>query len=346
VTEDVEIQGRINDIYGNQTTENLLTGVTFDSTRARLIDGEKMKADVAQSVERVIVPTYDRRKEVEDTLDAPFCAIGYVQATLATPYNYVDPADGSIKSALYTRGSGCLIGKNIVLTAAHNFIDPSGRREVAAIEFWLGVQYDAKTKAATAARKIPAVSIHYPQQYKDNQSSTEDYGLIFLRDCVDGVSFLPETSLKVGQICNVTGFPYDKGMKMMTCEGKVTDIKDDIASYDIDSECGQSGCPLWVERDGQYFVKGVHVRGPEGMFNEATLITDSRLEKIEEWKKETLFVVCANMGRPVVHLSRYSLGNAGIDISKMQEATSYNGATTRDKKRKMKLLKERKRKEE
>lgn len=68
------------------------------------------------------IPSHDTRKRIEMTSEYPYCSIGLVFTPFGT-------------------GTGCLVGRNIVLTCAHNCYNEKKKKKEEAknLSFWPGL---------------------------------------------------------------------------------------------------------------------------------------------------------------------------------------------------------------
>ncbi len=192
------------------------------------------------------------------------------------------------------RASGTLIGKNMVLTAAHNVYDIERGEEHRALQFAAG--FDGK-EYKYGVQEVE--EIYYPTAYAEGDDS-EDYALLILDESIGvstgylGLSVLGDAELLDKEL-HVTGYPgeaEDKSLDYQLCtmSGRTEAelVSDHFVGYYIDTSAGQSGSAVWFKgRDGNDYVAAVHVRASATEnYNEGVRITKSRLFQINEWIRQ------------------------------------------------------------
>lgn len=83
----------------------------------------------------------------------------------------------------------------------------------------------------------------------------------------------------------IAGHPGDPldSKRMHTARGRVTHVGPHLITYDIDTQRGNSGGPVWVERDdGEYVVAGIHVSETTG--GRARRIDQEVRDDIQCWR--------------------------------------------------------------
>jgi|GEM_PF-1981507 len=225
-------------------------------------------------------------------------------------------------------GSGTLIASNLVLTAAHNLYDHDyGWGEVKTVYFCPALNGD---KAVFGKHKVSR--FYYPDPYKQDKKSSEDYGLLVLDTPVGeetgyfGLGILPSSHVEKLTV-NVTGYPGNKviGKKgiheMWGMGGKPTQVTEKHIEYQIDTFNGQSGSGVWFQEGEDYYVVGVHVAGGDEIrkVNWATLLTKSRYDQINTWVQESVRARLSKIlkgqvldGITEIDLSSQSIGDFGV----------------------------------
>lgn len=218
----------------------------------------------------------------------PHSAIGLLKVT----YNY--------NTVSYR--TGVLIGENIVLTAGHNLFDPRRNpnkpNEILgsplSLEFFPGLS-ENKSKFGKSEGKRIFFPMGYP---KDND---EDYGIIILNESIGLKTGFMEMKIfeeddKNNRILYNCGYPLNRssnGNKVFyqyECKGKVQDIDEErgVIVSGIKSSYGQSGAGMFLEKEGKFYVVGVHVASSfddENFY--ATMINKKRYRQIQSWIEES-----------------------------------------------------------
>ncbi len=261
------------------------------------IEKEKKQSYLSIKIEEETIP--DKRKEVPSPSKWPWSVHGLVKS------------DFDEEKVI---GTGTLIAPNLVLTAAHNLYSLKKDQAAIKVTFYPAFSKE-KQSSSTVPNDIESKYYFFPNQFTkskkiegENRWETEDdYGLLVLDKPIGekvgyfGLAILPpkeiiekDTGKNLIKL-NVTGYPDDKGRKMHEMEGDVTNIYgEDYVEYRIRTDYGQSGGGVWYKEDkGQkesdYFVIGVHVKGTENKTSSyATLLTQSRFEQIEQWVEESI----------------------------------------------------------
>ena len=83
----------------------------------------------------------------------------------------------------------------------------------------------------------------------------------------------------------VAGFPGDKpAYEMWGASRSLKSVTAKTLLYDTATMGGQSGAPVYIKRNGQRFVVGIHNYG-SSTGNSATRITPAVYERLLEWSK-------------------------------------------------------------
>ena len=191
-------------------------------------------------------------------------------------------------------GTGCVIGKSTILTAAHNLIDKEGGglRKASQITVFPGRSGDR-----TFGNIIKTVSVnvdnnsgvYIPSRWLSSQDAAFDYALIFLNQNIGdftggfGLRVLGDNELR-GKRVSLAGYPDSRRGKRLLFAQNVIQQREGTnrIRHLIDTEQGQSGSPLWFQNssNGGRLVVGIHTQG-RGNHNIAIQITRSVFNDID-----------------------------------------------------------------
>lgn len=183
--------------------------------------------------------------------------------------------------------TGFLIGKHHILTAAHNYARfgwwPFGSKVTGATARF-GAHGDVEVHEIRAFYRN--MRTRYPSKYGAHKYY-HDYCLITLSSEMKNITPLQlakgdNLNIKVGQ--QVWSAGYQEGSDYMRSDtGKITKIENSLVTYDMDTEGGLSGAPVWIMDDeGMRHVIGIHVRGM-GPIGSAKLISPKVHKELIDW---------------------------------------------------------------
>ncbi len=227
------------------------------------------------------------KKKVGDTFAIPFRWICKISIRKNGKY------DGG--------GSGVLISDRHVLTAAHVIYDVSQDP----------VQYDLDVKIALDGNKDLGMfrrsgPLQIPSQY-DPHNLDFDYALITLDRSVgqsrpdelrgDKLCFWGSSECGAGTVlvrvdpkslvtqdASTAGYPKNKGESAMWCfTGMLASVPEKARTMVYTGELteGQSGSPVWIERDGKYILVGIAVaRAPQ---HDVVRVTRELCRQLAAW---------------------------------------------------------------
>ena len=273
-----------------------LVGLLFPSrkeaTKVRKeasVEGDKVDiSDVPLEVKKESLLGHDYRKPVGSNIASePYRAIGLLKMKYATK------SSAGVQEFVYMRGTGTLVGRGVVLTAAHNLYSKALGGDAVAVEFYAGLHKDPLDGTYKSIASSKALTWHYPEEFKKGAEG-EDYALVFLeRDISPTTGIFSIGVSGPNRTVNVTGYPGDKSYDMYTCEGKVLNRNHNTVDYEIDTTGGQSGAPVWAKVGGANLIFAVHIEGRE-KFNTGTPITKARIEKMGTWVGDFLSLTFVN----------------------------------------------------
>ena len=211
------------------------------------------------------------------------------------PYNSICLLKLLKNGATPRRGTGFLIGPNIMLTAAHNMCMDRTNDNVNNPEFMDGIE--VHVAAQTASNNTEAESPYEPkivnveecyllQSYWDlagtdgGSKYNYDWAVCIINTDIGNQVGWFDISITSDNIVNnqisIIGYPGDKigneRFDMFRSTGIVESVTGNIIFHNADTAGGDSGSPVFVANDNSYTVKGIHTAGGTTI-NGATKIT-------------------------------------------------------------------------
>lgn len=203
-----------------------------------------------------------------EAVEGPVSGAESVASANQTPAPVADVTISPFRSICHLtvrrRGSeptstGALLAQTQLLTAAHNVYSPAynrisdGRAECGR---------DGTTAAWTpretfGARDQRAAAGYFWRVFR------RDYALVRLSTAApypaDFRLLRPDEAAPVTtETVHVAGYPGTSG-RMHHASGRVREVSRGLIHYTVDTNRGMSGSPVWVEREGEYVIVGVHV---------------------------------------------------------------------------------------
>ncbi len=194
----------------------------------------------------------DDRVWVSDTTTYPYSAVCKI-------FSYW--SDGST-----TVGSGAMVGRNDVLTAAHNLYSPSHGGFAQEISVIPGMAGDDEPYGSYAG-----VRWSVPDDYTGSSDFEDDVGIVNIGSNIGdqtgwfGMSFNDSVNAYETSRLYNAGYPGDlySGDYMYWSTGNVYSVSGNLVYYTdtIDTYGGHSGGPTWIELNGQPYIVIVHTFG-------------------------------------------------------------------------------------
>ncbi len=225
----------------------------------------------------------DDRYQVKDPFATPNIQTVFIRSI------YTSPTDG--KNYAFT-GSGCLVGKQTVLTAAHVLYNPK-YGFVKSIQIYVG--YSGSTYKATYTGKTAIVLPGYKKHADDVNGEIitpqgDDIGLITLKSSVDSKYGYVNTAAtaSTGQWFTTYGYPGDKltykqgvltSVNQWGANGQIVNTNSAYYKITADILGGQSGSPLFNNKNEVFAVVSGGPKTP-AVNNSATKVTNGTIELI------------------------------------------------------------------
>ena len=206
----------------------------------------------------------DGREKIHPTNVWPFRATGQIIVRFRTGERCI--------------GTGCLIGKRHVLTAAHNLFDASmGGRAVRA-DF-----IPARDGDIAPYGESLVVKMWYPPDYEQGHARA-DYALLWLAtDVGNQVGYYKVQPHAPAELLNqevsIAGYPIDKadsGKNLWGARNAVAYADEDFLHYIVDTGPGQSGSGIFLKdpASGTQHLVGIHTEGA-GYYNRGVRVSST-----------------------------------------------------------------------
>ena len=236
--------------------------------------------DIGTGFKPFVIIDEDDRTEVKDTRPYPYrviCAL-FMQFR---PNGYI------------YRGTGTLIGRQHILTCAHNCIN-NGNRVIG-----MDVVPGHTPSGNHNMGDTHADHVYFPDDYKDTLDGSLDYAVIKLADPIgDNLGWMGYREASEGELNNlpvhVTGYPRFRpnstAEQMYEGLGKVLRLQSQTMFHDVDAQGGQSGSAIYSYEDGDIndepTIFGVHTGGdtsPVPEWNIGVRLNKPVIDDIKAW---------------------------------------------------------------
>lgn len=210
-----------------------------------------------------------------------------ISSTTLTPWRRICALRITFPTGAVYRGTGFFIGARAVATAGHCvYLHNQGgwARKIEVIPGSNGTTFPFGSAGAVSLRSVGG--------WVTGRKPECDYGCIVLPSGAFGgrnlgsfgfAAFTPAQLL--AQDAVLAGFPGDKPFaELWGMTRRIKTVAPTTLVYLIDTMGGQSGAPVYIKRDGQRYVVGIHNYGAS-TGNSATRVTQSVFERLLAWSK-------------------------------------------------------------
>jgi glutamyl endopeptidase len=239
---------------------------SYGTRLSRVLASRKTELSIAEMMAEVIIDRDDRLR-VRNTTAYPFGCICQLSIRSRNGARFV--------------GTGWLVDDQTVITAGHCLYMHREGGWAAAIDVYPG--QDGATYRPYHGR---ASRLWTTRGWTDQKSPPADYGAIRLDQKISAVGTFGYGALADAElrslVCHIVGYPADKQGEMWGHGRRLSEIRSDTLTYDIDTYGGNSGGPVFLMRGGKPLAVGIHNYG-DLSGNSATRITPAVYERIQGW---------------------------------------------------------------
>lgn len=206
-----------------------------------------------------------------------------ITPTTTPPYPSVCNLIAEFPNGSRFTGSGCFVGRQVILTVAHLLYEPNSGGTATSINVFSGRDGPTSTALFTATTS----QIQFKEAFIPRERRRRDIAAVIL----PVGSALPTTfplfvpwrrkrrKLR-GMHASLTGYPGARSGEMWEDREKIKRVRKRIIRYRHTALGGQSGAPLWTNVEGVARVVGIH-RGDWGFKEEGIRIDRER----RDWLK-------------------------------------------------------------
>ena len=224
-----------------------------------------------------------------------------IQNTTAYPHSFHAHLTMKFGNKVYV-GSGALVGPQHLLTCGHNIFEKSKWADEIKI-------YPALNEKSAPFGRARVVKVYTFSDWTTKEDERFDMALLILNKSIGnltgwgGLLSTGDDELSNTEI-NIVGYPEDKGMNQMWgMKHKFDKISPQQFEYLIDTNGGQSGSPIWIEKDSLFYIVGVHTLGGDDV-NSGVRLSREKFEAIvqkifETFKIEKSSHVSKNVPSPL-----------------------------------------------
>ena len=190
----------------------------------------------------------DERTIVNNTDDFPYSAIAYLSVTYSCGCG--------------SEGTGFMVSANCMLTAGHCIVCGDHEGTASSITAWFGYKSSSDYLLKKTATSNDSIIYHDPE-YTGSEKNY-DYGYVVFNTNVGnttgwfGLASRNDSTLD-GMGVTVAGYRYGT---MYKGTGEITSVANKRLKYDVDTEPGQSGSPVYIYgSEHGYQAVAIHTHG-------------------------------------------------------------------------------------
>ncbi|MCA1563086.1 MAG: trypsin-like serine protease [Acidobacteria bacterium] len=210
-----------------------------------------------------------------------------ITQTTQEPWRRVCALRITFPSGATYRGTGFIIGPRAVATAGHCVYLHNQGGWARKVEVIPGANGSSRPFGQSDSASLRSVA-----GWVTGKKPESDYGCVVLPSGAFGGRNLGSfgfaafhAATLVAQPAVLGGYPGDKGFAELWGMARVIKaVSTKTLAYDIDTVGGQSGAPVYVKRNGQRYVVGIHNYGAASG-NSATRVTQPVYERLLAWSK-------------------------------------------------------------
>lgn len=225
-------------------------------------DEAKVQAELVQAKRTTMAP-------VQDAHAYPNCCVCHLEMR-----------DGNGRQKT---GTGWFVGRNTVITAAHNLISSDFRARSVYV-------YAGRSPRQGSVWSGPGKWYDVHPDWRGSAKPACDVAAVWVEQEQDRVGNLrviaPGQSLAKDQGIAVAGYPKTLPYGAQGhARGALLGIRDGRIDHGLPTAEGVSGGPIWIlDSDGMAQVVGIHTHAPSVDGTEAVLITDPISQLIRQWR--------------------------------------------------------------
>jgi len=182
-------------------------------------------------------------------------------------------------------GTGWFVGRNTVITAAHNIIDHDERFHASSVYVSAG-----RSPRQGSVWSGPATWYQVHPHWAISPSPEVDLAAVWVAQQSDLVGNLrliePGQSLSRGQEIHIAGYPDTLPFGAQgRASGHLRGVGQGRIDHQLPTSNGVSGGPIWiVDSTGMPRVAGIHTHASSPHETEAVLVTDAISQQIKKWR--------------------------------------------------------------